>query len=86
MSVRTVSFSRLACDGCGAEHPELATDATSARIKAAPDGWKFRQYDVRKGNGVPGNQKGPRQWDACPECEVPKDSAAAMAAGKAQPS
>jgi hypothetical protein len=86
VSVVAVGFSRLVCDGCGTEHPELATDATSARIKAAPDGWKFRQYDARKGTGVPRNQKGPRQWDACPKCEIPETSDAAMAAGKARPS
>jgi hypothetical protein len=85
VSVRAVGFSRLVCDGCGAEHPELASDATSARIRAAADGWKFRQYDARTGTGVPRNQKGPRQWDACPQCEIPETAAAAMAAGKAAP-
>lgn len=78
MSVVPVGFSQLVCDGCGAAYENLDEDAISVRIKAAPDGWKFRQYTTAKGNGVPRNQKGPRQWDSCPNCDVPATSADAQ--------
>lgn len=80
MGTRQVSRCILVCDSCGAERGELATDATNARIAAAADGWKFIQYG-RRSHGTNGaRQAGPRQWDACPNCELPATAEKALLA------
>lgn len=73
MTVGTVTYAQVACDGCGVLFPDLETGAhppvrgaTMARIAASRHGWKFIEYPESKRN-VPG----PRLWDACPDCELP---------------
>ena len=40
------TFSQIKCDGCGKTHPELTRrGATSIRIAASNDGWKFAEFD-----------------------------------------
>lgn len=80
MSVGAITYSQVICDGCGAVHPPLeqgampAKGATSARIAAAMEGWKFTEYPECKRN-----EKGPRLWDACPACDLPETFADAKA-------
>lgn len=69
MSVRPVHRCYLVCDGCGKDRSELADDATTVRIAAALEGWKFIQYSRRIGGSR--KQLGPRNWDACVDCPVP---------------
>lgn len=69
MTVKPVHRCYLICDGCGRERFTLGADATTIRIAAAAEGWKFIQYNRRLGGRR--KQIGPRQWDACPDCEVP---------------
>ena len=78
MSVEAVTFSQLKCDGCGKTHPDLTRrGATSIRIAASNDGWKFAEFD-----DVPRNQKGVRLWDSCAECPLPSTGAEAHAMKK----
>lgn len=73
MSIQAITFSQVACDGCGAEYApaELTVykGATAARIAASRGGWKFAEYPDHKRN-----MPGPRMWDACPDCPLPATS------------
>jgi len=62
----------LTCDGCGVKRPTVADDATSARLAAAADGWKYRAFS-RKGvrQGTPGHL---RAVDTCAECPLPSQA------------
>jgi hypothetical protein len=73
VSAVSISFTQLVCDTCGKSHQGMAVGATSARIAASRDGWKFAEY-----SDIPRNQKGPRLWDSCAECPIPESSAAAI--------
>lgn len=88
MSIKNVSHSQIECDSCGQTRigPEL--DATAARIAAAQEGWHYvawnikglqkRVPDTRPGrDGSFSVQTVPRQWDCCPDCQLPESPEAA---------
>lgn len=79
MSIRAVAFSQVACDNCGSVHKAIERGATSARIAASRDGWQFAEFP-----DLPRNKEGPRQWDSCPDCELPASSQEAMAQYRAR--
>ncbi len=94
MSATTVSMCRLVCDTCGATRDTLTQGATSARIQAAGEGWKYAEYDI-KGKGLqkrrpdPSRHPGafsvestPRHWDSCPKCPLPDAAEAKAIAAK----
>ena len=75
MSARSVNFTFLVCDFCGAEENfGNSRDVTEARIRAAADGWKYRAYvpkRVKDRRGRGGSSKAVR--DACRACELPDE-------------
>lgn len=74
MSIKKIS--QLTCDGCGNGRLLTIEDVSTARIEAQRTGWKFMTY---QGLNTPPGDAGPRstpgkrsrQWDACPNCELP---------------
>jgi hypothetical protein len=67
MTLRAQRIFTVTCDACGAEHHDpTAESGLEMRVAAGVAGWKFRQGKPGKGG------KGQvRQFDACPDCEVP---------------
>lgn len=66
MTATVVSYTHLECDSCGTSRPTPTKGATSARLAAATEGWKFAEWDTRQQRILP------RHWDACPECPLPE--------------
>jgi hypothetical protein len=73
VSIKAVSFAQVACDNCGVVHKGMQRGGTSARIAASRDGWRFAEFPE-----LPRNKEGPRQWDSCPDCEIPASGQDAM--------
>ena len=90
MSSRVVSRAQIECDSCGKLREDLDPDATTARINAAHDHWKYVRWNIkgmglqkrrpRQGGFLPGRfevETVPKQWDCCPDCPLPEGPAEA---------
>lgn len=71
MTTRPIHHTAVVCDACGRQQEGLLLDATSARLAAARDGWKYTKYD-RRLRQPKAHQYGPRVFDSCPDCPLPE--------------
>lgn len=60
----------IECDCCGTTELSVAQEAVHARVEISRKGWKFLSYQNQ--NFVVNGKMRSRQWDACPECELPE--------------
>jgi hypothetical protein len=89
MTSRVVAYAQIECDSCGTRREDVDQDATTARINASRDGWKYVAFHIR-GKGLQKRKLSstrdgfevdtvPRQWDCCPSCPMPGSAGDAAA-------